>query len=209
MNSEQLKAQQTPLKARYKEEPAAAQVTMHASGTLGTDRVTCNVSTPAGVIEAGLHPMAGGEEQWACSGEILLQSLVACAEVHVPFGEDSAAAQWDIERGGDRLERDSRAGHQRLQQDLAGTGPLLLAASHRMQARLNDSGRRRNVAGDAVSAERAAGVHRDLCGGRLFFVTGFERSLLGLKLFGIHGGVLSNRNELEIGFGQEHLGQED
>ena len=81
MNAEELKARQTPIKARYKDEPQAAQVTMHATGTLGTDSVTCNVSTPAGIIEAGLHPMAGGEEHWACSGDMLLQSLVACAGV--------------------------------------------------------------------------------------------------------------------------------
>ncbi len=81
MNAEQLKAKQTPLKARYREEPPAAQVTMHASGTLGTGSITCNVSTPAGILEAGLHPLAGGEAQWACSGDMLLQSLVACAGV--------------------------------------------------------------------------------------------------------------------------------
>lgn len=81
MTADELKARQTPIKARYKDEPQAAQVTMLATGTLGTDSVTCNVSTPAGVIEAGLHPLAGGEERWACSGEMLLQSLVACAGV--------------------------------------------------------------------------------------------------------------------------------
>lgn len=81
MNAEQLKARQTPIKARYKEDPPSAQVTMRATGTLGTDSITCNVTTPTGVIEAGLHPLAGGEEQWACSGDMLLQSLVACAGV--------------------------------------------------------------------------------------------------------------------------------
>ena len=81
MNAEELKARQTPIKARYKDEPQAAQITMLATGTLGTDNVTCNVTTPAGIIEAGLHPLAGGEEHCACSGEMLLQSLVACAGV--------------------------------------------------------------------------------------------------------------------------------
>ena len=81
MNSEQLKAKQAPLKARYKEEPQTAQVTMHASGTLGSDTITCDVASPSGAIEAGLHPLAGGQEDWACSGEMLLQSLVACAGV--------------------------------------------------------------------------------------------------------------------------------
>ncbi len=72
MNAEQLKARQAPLKARYKEDPPSAQVTMRATGMLGTDNVTCNVTTPTGVIEAGLHSLAGGEEQWACSGDMLL-----------------------------------------------------------------------------------------------------------------------------------------
>lgn len=81
MNSEQLKAKQAPLKARYKEEPQTAQITMSASGSLGSDTVTCDVSSPNGTIKAGLHPLAGGQEEWACSGEMLLQSLVACAGV--------------------------------------------------------------------------------------------------------------------------------
>lgn len=79
MNSEQLKAKQAPLKARYKETPADAQVTMKASAMLGSDSITCDVATPAGVVRAGLHPLAGGNPEWACSGEMLLQSLVACA----------------------------------------------------------------------------------------------------------------------------------
>ena len=81
MNSEQLKAKQAPLKARYKEEPKTAQITMSASGSLGSDTITCDVVPPNGAIKAGLHPLAGGHEEWACSGEMLLQSLVACAGV--------------------------------------------------------------------------------------------------------------------------------
>lgn len=81
MNAEELKARQAPIKARYKEHPESARITMHASGSLGIAGVTCHVETPSGVIEAGLHPMAGGEAHWACSGEMLLQSLVACAGV--------------------------------------------------------------------------------------------------------------------------------
>ncbi len=81
MNSEQLKAKQAPLKARYKEEPQTAQITMSATGTLGSDAITCDVASPAGAIKAGLHPLAGGQVDWACSGEMLLQSLVACAGV--------------------------------------------------------------------------------------------------------------------------------
>ena len=81
MNSEQLKAKQAPLKLRYKEEPQTAQITMRAAGTLGSDTITCDVASPSGGIKAGLHPLAGGQADWACSGEMLLQSLVACAGV--------------------------------------------------------------------------------------------------------------------------------
>ena len=124
MNSEQLKAKQTPLKARYKEEPAAAQVTVHASGTLGTDSVTCNVLTPAGVIEAGLHPMAGGEEQCACSGDMLLQSLVACAGVtlkavatalDIPLRGGRVHAEGDMDfRGTLGVSKETPIGFQRI-----------------------------------------------------------------------------------------------
>jgi uncharacterized OsmC-like protein len=81
MTAAELKSRQTPLKTRYKDDPASAVVTMRASGTLGQDTITCRVANDGEPIEAGLHPMAGGEEQWACSGEMLLQSLVACAGV--------------------------------------------------------------------------------------------------------------------------------
>jgi len=99
MNSEQLKAKQAPLKARYKEEPQAAQVTMRATGTLGVHSITCDVSTPAGHIEAGLHPLAGGQAEWACSGDMLLQSLVACAGVTLK----AVATAFDIPLRGGRV----------------------------------------------------------------------------------------------------------
>ncbi len=124
MNAEQLRARQTPIKARYKEDAAAAQITMFASGTLGTDSVTCNVTTPAGVIEAGLHPLAGGEEQWACSGEMLLQSLVACAGVtlkavatalEIPLRGGKILAEGDMDfRGTLGVSKETPIGFQRI-----------------------------------------------------------------------------------------------
>ncbi len=99
MNSEQLKVKQAPLKAQYKEQPATAQVTMHARSSLGSDTITCHVQTPQGVIEAGLHPLAGGQAEWACSGEMLLQSLVACAGVTLK----SVATALDIPLRGGRV----------------------------------------------------------------------------------------------------------
>ena len=124
MNAEQLKACQTPLKARYKDDPPTAQVTMHASGTLGTDNITCDVATPAGIIEAGLHPLAGGEEHWACSGEMLLQSLVACAGVtlkavatalEIPLRGGRIRAEGDLDfRGTLGVSKETPIGFQRI-----------------------------------------------------------------------------------------------
>jgi uncharacterized OsmC-like protein len=81
MNADQLRAMQAPLKARYKEEPGAALQTLRADATLGIDRVTSTVATFTGPVEAGLHPATGGDGQSACSGDMLLQALVACAGV--------------------------------------------------------------------------------------------------------------------------------
>lgn len=124
MNAEQLKARQTPIKARYKEDPSSAQITMRATGLLGTDSVTCDVSTPMGVIAAGLHPMAGGEDHWACSGEMLLQSLVACAGVtlkavatalDIPLRGGKVQAEGDIDfRGTLGVSKETPIGFQQI-----------------------------------------------------------------------------------------------
>jgi len=81
MTGDELKALQKPIKERYQTEPAAAVVTMRASGEVFVNSLTCRVPTPAGTLAAGLHPAAGGSGEWACSGDMLLQSLVACAGV--------------------------------------------------------------------------------------------------------------------------------
>ncbi|MCB1500176.1 MAG: OsmC family protein [Bauldia sp.] len=75
-----LKSLQAPLKARYREEPSAALVTLHAEGAL-SDGVTCSVETGRALVKAGLHPATGGSPANACSGDMLLQALVACAGV--------------------------------------------------------------------------------------------------------------------------------
>jgi len=81
MDREQLQAVQGPLKARYKEDPAAAFVTLHAEGRLGDEEISCSVQTGRALVEAGLHPATGGSGVLACSGDMLLQALVACAGV--------------------------------------------------------------------------------------------------------------------------------
>ena len=81
MDREELQKIQTPLKERYREEPAAALVTLEADGTLDETHVACSVSTGRALVEAGLHPATGGSGLLACSGDMLLQALVACAGV--------------------------------------------------------------------------------------------------------------------------------
>ncbi|MDR3635155.1 MAG: OsmC family protein [Isosphaeraceae bacterium] len=83
MNRDTLRALQAPLKEQYREDPAAARVQLRASGALDPERLACRVETPAGPVEAGLHAAAGGDGTGACSGEMLLEALVACGGVTV------------------------------------------------------------------------------------------------------------------------------
>jgi len=78
--TEGLRAIQEPLKQRYRDEPAAALVTLKADGSLD-DGVACTVNTGRALVQAGLHPASGGNGLLACSGDMLLQALVACAGV--------------------------------------------------------------------------------------------------------------------------------
>ena len=81
MEQAELKAAQAPLKERYRAEPEAARVTLRAEGRLGEAEVSCRVDTGRALVEAGLHPATGGTGLLACSGDMLLQALVACAGV--------------------------------------------------------------------------------------------------------------------------------
>ena len=80
MKAETLKAMQAPLKERYKTDPEAALVTLHAEGR-ALEGVSCRVETGAALVEAGLHPATGGDGALVCSGDMLLEALVACAGV--------------------------------------------------------------------------------------------------------------------------------
>ncbi len=80
MDAAQLKTLQAPLKDRYRTEPGAAVVTLKAEGRLG-EGATCSVKTAKALVEAGLHPATGGTGMHACSGDMLLESLAACAGV--------------------------------------------------------------------------------------------------------------------------------
>ena len=93
-----LRTMQAPLKERYRENPDAAVVTLRASGDISLEGVTCSVRTSKSLIEAGLHPATGGDGMAACSGDMLLEALVACAGVTL----NAVASALGIElRGGE------------------------------------------------------------------------------------------------------------
>ena len=81
MNVEQLRELQSPIKSRYREDPEAAVVTLRAKGEIGQESLACRVETGRALVEAGLHPASGGTGLQACSGDMLLEALAACAGV--------------------------------------------------------------------------------------------------------------------------------
>ncbi len=98
MEQDELRSVQAPLKDRYRAEPAAAQLTLSASGQLG-DGVSCSVQTGRALAEAGLHPATGGDGSMLCSGDMLLEALVACAGVTL----SAVATSLCISVGGGRV----------------------------------------------------------------------------------------------------------
>jgi len=93
---DELRETQRPLKERYREDPASARLTLRAAGELGSEAVSCSVETGRALLEAGLHPASGGDGALACSGDMLLQALVACAGVTLR----SVAVNRGLEVGG-------------------------------------------------------------------------------------------------------------
>jgi uncharacterized OsmC-like protein len=119
MDRDQLRTLQAPLKERYKDDPQAAMITLSASGELG-EGVACSVQTARAVAEAGLHPATGGDGSLLCSGDMLLEALVACAGVtlravatslgiSVPAGRVRAEGDLDF-RGTLGVDRDAPVG---------------------------------------------------------------------------------------------------
>jgi uncharacterized OsmC-like protein len=99
MNRQELQERQRPLKQTYRERPLAALVTLRSSGELGSEAVSCSVQTGRALVEAGLHPASGGDGSLACSGDMLLEALVACAGVTLR----SVAVNRGIEVNGGRV----------------------------------------------------------------------------------------------------------
>ena len=81
MDADALRATQAPLKQKYRDDPASANITLSAEGSIDDLRIACKVDTGRGLVAAGLHPATGGTGMEACSGDMLLEALVACAGV--------------------------------------------------------------------------------------------------------------------------------
>jgi uncharacterized OsmC-like protein len=123
MKTEDLRALQAPLKDRYKEQPDAALIVLRAQGRLG-EGITCNVQTGKALVAAGLHPATGGNGLSACSGDMLLEALVACAGVTlnavataigVVIRSGAVSAEGDLDfRGTLGVAKDAPVGFQRI-----------------------------------------------------------------------------------------------
>jgi uncharacterized OsmC-like protein len=126
MEREELQAVQAPLKERYAQEPRAALVTLKASGTLG-EGVSCSVDTGVALAEAGLHSASGGDGSLLCSGDMLLEALVACAGVTlravstslgIVVESGTVRAEGDLDfRGTMAVDRDAPVGFRAIRLD--------------------------------------------------------------------------------------------
>ena len=133
MESAELKARQAPLKARYREAPDSAVITLKASGAIG-DGITCSVETGRALAKAGLHPATGGDPINICSGDMLLQALVACAGVTLnavatslglPVRDARLTAEGDIDfRGTLGVDREAPVGFRAIRLAFAIEGDL-------------------------------------------------------------------------------------
>jgi len=123
MNAAELKSLQAPIKDRYRNEPQAAMITLRAEGKIG-EGITCNVATGKALVEAGLHPATGGNGLSACSGDMLLESLVACAGVtlravatalEIPLRDATVRAEGDLDfRGTLGVSKEVPVGFQKI-----------------------------------------------------------------------------------------------
>lgn len=123
MKADQLRALQAPLKEQYRETPDTALITLRAEGKLG-EGVTCRVDTGRALVEAGLHPATGGDGLAACSGDMLLEALAACAGVTlnavataigVEIREGTVTAEGDLDfRGTLGVSKEAPVGLQKI-----------------------------------------------------------------------------------------------
>jgi hypothetical protein len=123
MDAAELRALQAPIKERYKTDPKAAVITLKAHGTLDDSNIACKVETGRALAVAGLHPATGGSGLELCSGDMLLEALVACAGVTLK----AVATAIDV-RGGIGRRRSRLPRHARCRQGRAGRFHANLAA---------------------------------------------------------------------------------
>ena len=123
MDANEIKALQAPLKQKYREDPQSAVVRLRAQARLG-EGITCNVETGKALVRAGLHPATGGDGLSACSGDMLLEALAACAGVTlravatatgIPLRDATITAEGDLDfRGTLAVAKDALVGLQRV-----------------------------------------------------------------------------------------------
>jgi uncharacterized OsmC-like protein len=123
MNTDEIRSLQAPLKERYRERPDTALVTLRAEGRVG-DGVTCKIETGKALVKAGLHPATGGDGLSACSGDMLLEALVACAGVtlravatalNIQLRDATVRAEGDLDfRGTLGVSKDVAVGFQQI-----------------------------------------------------------------------------------------------
>jgi uncharacterized OsmC-like protein len=128
MNADQLKSLQAPLKEKYKTDAAAALITLRATGH-ASEGVSCKVETGRALVQAGLHPATGGDGTLACSGDMLLEALVACAGVTIravaaaigiELRDATVTAEGDLDfRGTLGVSKDVRVGFERIRLSFA------------------------------------------------------------------------------------------
>jgi uncharacterized OsmC-like protein len=124
MDASQLRTLQTPLKEKYRATPEAALITLHAKGTLDDAAIACKVETGRALATAGLHPATGGSGAELCSGDMLLEALVACAGVtlkavstalEIPLKQAEVFAQGDLDfRGTLGVHKEAKVGFQAI-----------------------------------------------------------------------------------------------
>ena len=129
MNADELRALQAPLKTRYRDTPDAAVITLKAAGELDSDKIVCKVDTGRALVEAGLHPATGGNGLAACSGDMLLEALVACAGVTlkavatalaIPLRSGKVSAEGDLDfRGTLGVAKDAPVGFREIRLSFA------------------------------------------------------------------------------------------
>ena len=160
MNSDELKKLQAPLKDKYREHPEVATITLKASGKIG-EGISCKVDTGKAIVEAGLHPATGGNGMLACSGDLLLEALVACAGVTlaavataigVEFKDGKIEAEGDLDfRGTLGVSKEAPVGFKSI----------------RLQFNLNTDATEEQIASLAKLTERYCVVYQTLVKGVL------------------------------------------